>query len=262
MNSNILSSKSEEVRAIIVEDEDIAINGMKHLLEPYHALIEIVGVSRNGEEAVQSIDHEKPDLVFMDIQIPGLNGLQVLQKVSHKPRVVFTTAFDHHAIEAFELNSVDYLLKPIDPKRFEMTIARLKDFQSSKKAIDEDLIRNLLEGIFPEKTITSITVKLRGKILFIPLHEITHFFANEKYVSLNTLESKQYLVDHTINTLETKLPKEFIRVSRSAIVNRSLIREAKKEFGKKFSIVLRDVKSSAVETGSKYVENFIKGFEL
>src|SRR5688500_16274889 len=107
MNSNILSSKSEKVRAIIVEDEDIAIEGMKHLLEPCHALIEIVGVARNGEEAVQLIDLQKPELVFMDIQIPGLNGLQVLQRVSHKPRVVFTTAFDHHAIEAFELNSVD-----------------------------------------------------------------------------------------------------------------------------------------------------------
>jgi two-component system LytT family response regulator len=250
------------VRALIVEDEDIAIDGMRRLLEPYRELIEIVGVARNGEEAAQSIDHEKPDLVFMDIQIPGPNGLQVLQKVSHKPRVVFTTAYDHHAIEAFEINSVDYLLKPIDPKRFETTIARLKDLQSLKRGMDEDVIRNLLKNIFPEKTITSITVKLHDKILFIPLHDITHFFANEKYVSLNTTESKQYLVDHTINTLENKLPKEFIRISRSVIVNKNLIKEARKEFGKKFSIILRDAKSSVVETGSKYVENFIKGFEL
>lgn len=249
------------MKAIIVEDEEMAVEGLRQLLKVYDTFVQVVGIEKTGDEAIAAINRLKPDLVFMDIQIPGPNGIQVIQQISHKPHVIFTTAYDHHAIEAFELNSIDYLLKPIDPKRFDITINRLKGLQN-KIPLREEVLENLLNGIFPVKSITSITVKLNDRILFIPLKEITHFFANEKYVTLNTLESKQHLIDHTINSLEEKLPGEFIRISRSVIVNRELIKEAQKLFGKKFNIILKDARSSAVETGNKYVENFITQMDL
>src|SRR5688572_27778828 len=127
---SILQSKSENVKAIIVEDEEMAVEGLRQLLKAYDTFVQVVGIEKTGDEAIAAINRLKPDLVFMDIQIPGPNGIQVIQQISHKPHVIFTTAYDHHAIEAFELNSVDYLLKPIDPKRFGVTINRLKGLQN------------------------------------------------------------------------------------------------------------------------------------
>jgi two-component system LytT family response regulator len=247
--------------AIIIEDEDIAVAALQRLLEKYNSFVHVIAVVGNGAEAIASIDRLKPDLVFMDIQIPGPNGIQVVQQISHKPHVVFTTAFDHHAIEAFELHSVDYLLKPIDEKRFAVTMDRLKELET-KEPLREEVLQNLLTRIFPLKSMTSITVKLNDRILFIPLKEITHFFADEKYVTLNTIESKEHVIDYTINSLTEKLPEDFIRISRSVIVNIELIREAHKLFRRKFKVILKDARNSSVETGSKYVDNFVKLMNL
>jgi len=244
------------VKALIIEDEPLAIDGLRQLLKTHEDFIEIIGVAGDGIEGSTKIEALKPELIFLDINIPLLNGLDMLRSIKNPPNVVFTTAYDQHAIKAFELNAVDYLLKPIEPERFALTMQRLKALPERGHE-DHSKVVKVLESYLEDKKFTTISVKLGDRILFIPLDSITHFFADDKYVVLNTQQSQQHVTDITIQDLQAKLPGNFIRISRSTIINALHIHEARKHFGKKYSVLLKDTKGSVVETGSKYVDNFL-----
>lgn len=247
------------MKTILIDDEEAAIKGLKQLLSHYADLFDVVAIASNGPEAVEMIEKHKPDVLFLDIEMPVYNGFEVLKRLIHKPLIVFTTAYDAFAVRAFEENSLDYLLKPIEKERFDMTVSRLKKMSEEKKNnFDGQKLVEFMERLQPKREIHSLTVKSGDKILFISMSEITHFFAEERYVILNTMESKQHLTAHTIQTLEERLPQNFVRVSRSSIINVDHIREAQKFFGGKYLITMRDIKRSKIETGSKYVENLTK----
>jgi two-component system, LytTR family, response regulator len=248
------------LKTILIDDEPLALSRLRRLLEKYTEVFQIVSEAKNGAEGLLEIDKNSPDVIFLDIEMPLLNGFEMLAKLNKMPLVVFSTAFDQYAIRAFEENSVDYLLKPVENDRLLKTVDKIKSWVESRDGgaatvnpYTENLMR-LIEEMKPKKELFSLSVKSGDRILLIPLTEITHFEAEEKYVFLNTLDGQKYLLSHTLTSLEEKLPRHYLRVSRSGIVNSHHIKEIQKHFNGKFLIVMRDRKASQLSTGSTYGE--------
>ena len=250
------------MKTILIDDEPLAIGRLKRLLGKFEDF-EIVAEAKNGQEGLEKITQLKPDVIFLDIEMPEMTGFEMLAQLDFMPLVVFATAYDQYAIRAFEENSIDYLLKPIETERLEKTVEKLRKLKSntSDSSMNNSLLQ-LIEQFKPKKDIHSISVKSGEKILFIPLTEISFFEAEDKYVFLNTTDGKQYLTNYTIASLEEKLPENFIRVSRSSIINSLLIKELQKYFSGKYLVIMRDTKVSKIETGSAYGENLKKLMEI
>lgn len=250
------------MKTILIDDEPLAIGRLKRLLGKFEDF-EIIAEAKNGQEGLEKITQLKPDVIFLDIEMPEMTGFEMLAQLDFMPLVVFATAYDQYAIRAFEENSIDYLLKPIETERLEKTVEKLHKLKSNSgnSSVNNSLLQ-LIEQFKPKKDIHSISVKSGEKILFIPLTEISFFEAEDKYVFLNTTDGKQYLTNYTIASLEEKLPENFIRVSRSSIINSLLIKELQKYFSGKYLVIMRDTKASKIETGSAYGENLKKLMEI
>ena len=219
-------------------------------------LIEVVDEALNGLEGIQKIETLRPNLLFLDIEMPQMTGFEMLSRLSYMPMVVFVTAYDQYAIKAFEENSIDYLLKPVEKERLAKTMDKLRNLRpEQEQTLSQESLRQLIGSMVPKKEMHSISVKSGDKILFVPLSDISFFQAEDKYVLLNTVDNKQYLMNYTITSLEEKLPSNFVRVSRSTIVNSSKIREMERYFTGKYMIVMLDQKQTKIETGSTYQEN-------
>ncbi|MCU0439628.1 MAG: LytTR family DNA-binding domain-containing protein [Raineya sp.] len=245
-------------RTILIDDEKLALNRLKRLLSDFTDTVEIIGEASNGEEGHLIIEKEQPDLIFLDIEMPILNGFEMLQKLEKMPLVVFATAYDQYAIKAFEENSIDYLLKPIEKERLELTIKKLEKIvqnQSHKTSQENENLLKLLQQIKPQKELNSISVKTGDKIILLRLEDITHFEAEDKYTFIYTQEGKKHILDYTITYLEQKLPDHFIRVSRSTIVNKNQIAELQKHFSGKYILTLSDKNRTKIETGLKFGDN-------
>lgn len=246
------------LKTILIDDEQLALSRLRRLLEKHTDTFTIVSEAKNGAEGLVEIDKHRPDVIFLDIEMPLLNGFEMLSKLSKMPLVVFSTAYDQYAIRAFEENSVDYLLKPVENERLLKTIEKIKNISEAAgrhsggfNPYSENLLR-LLEEMKPKREIFSLSVKSGDRILLIPMTEITHFEAEEKYVFLNTLDGQKYLLNYTLTSLEEKLPNHYLRVSRAGIVNSHHIKEIQKHFNGKYVIVMRDRKASQVTSGSTY----------
>lgn len=250
------------MKTILIDDEPLAIGRLKRLLGKFEDF-EIIAEAKNGQEGLEKITQLKPDVIFLDIEMPEMTGFEMLAQLDFMPLVVFATAYDQYAIRAFEENSIDYLLKPIETERLEKTVEKLRKLKSNSgnSSVNNSLLQ-LIEQFKPKKDIHSISVKSGEKILFILLTEISFFEAEDKYVFLNTTDGKQYLTNYTIASLEEKLPENFIRVSRSSIINSLLIKELQKYFSGKYLVIMRDTKASKIETGSAYGENLKKLMEI
>lgn len=250
------------MKTILIDDEPLAIGRLKRLLGKFEDF-EVIAEAKNGQEGLEKIMQLKPDVIFLDIEMPEMTGFEMLAQLDFMPLVVFATAYDQYAIRAFEENSIDYLLKPIETERLEKTVEKLRKLKanSGNSSVNNSLLQ-LIEQFKPKKDIHSISVKSGEKILFIPLTEISFFEAEDKYVFLNTTDGKQYLTNYTIASLEEKLPENFIRVSRSSIINSLLIKELQKYFSGKYLVIMRDIKASKIETGSAYGENLKKLMEI
>lgn len=250
-------------KAILIDDEQIALGRLKRLLSHFEDVIEIVGEAANGHEGIQKIEAIRPDLIFLDIEMPLMTGFEMLARLSYIPMVVFVTAYDQYAIKAFEENSIDYLLKPVEKERLSKTIEKLKSLKpEQEKSLTQASLLQLIGQMTPKKEIHSISVKSGDKILFIPLSDIGFFQAEDKYVFLNTTDGKQYLINYTISNLEEKLPDSFVRVSRAVIVNTTKIKEMERYFSGKYLVVLNDQKQSKIESGTTYQENLKRLMEI
>lgn len=257
------------LRTIIIDDEQLALDRLRRMLGSYADVFAIITEAHNGAEGLNLIEKHKPDLIFLDIEMPLLNGFEMLARVSAMPMVVFATAYDQYAIRAFEENSVDYLLKPIENERLQKTVEKIKfrtepqvehgaeaeekivSSEETKEFYTQNLLR-LLEKMQPKQEMHALSVKSGERILLIPLTDASHFEAEDKYVFLNTLDGQQYLLNHTLATLEEKLPPHFLRVSRSAIVNTHQIGEIQRYFNGKYLLVMRDHKATSLHSGSTY----------
>ncbi|HEX5220086.1 MAG TPA: LytTR family DNA-binding domain-containing protein [Verrucomicrobiae bacterium] len=221
-----------KIRTLIVDDESLARDRLRQLLTR-EAEVELVGECADGREAVTFIEQKKPDLVFLDVQMPELDGFSVLAELEGKPLpvIVFVTAHDRFALRAFEVHAVDYLLKPFDRERFEKALARA--LEQVKRREDRALIDRqaaLLAELKPAVSPERLAVKSGGHVLWVELDEIDWIGSADNYAELH-LGAKSHLMRETLSALEARLdPQKFVRISRSIIVNARRIKELKRLF--------------------------------
>ncbi|MGA3136768.1 MAG: LytTR family DNA-binding domain-containing protein [Terracidiphilus sp.] len=210
------------IRTLIVDDEPLARAMLRSFLAE-DAEIEVIGECGDGYTAIEMIESAAPDLVFLDIQMPDLDGFGVLRALAPAaiPNIAFVTAYDQFALKAFDVHAIDYLLKPFDRERFERTLARAKHQIALQKreAVNEELLRILNEQSARPQPLKRILVKSGDKAFFVRPSEISWIEAQGNYVALH-VGAQSFLLRQTINTLEKQLdPAKFQRIQRSAIVN-------------------------------------------
>lgn len=256
------------LKTILIDDEPLAISRLRRLLTAHADTIDIIGEASNGAEGLTLIETKRPDLIFLDIEMPLLNGFEMLSRLTTVPMVVFATAFDQYAIRAFEENSIDYLLKPIETDRLARSIQKIKTLaersettQPAVNPMTEQLMRFLAQ-MQPRKEIYSISVKTGEKIILIPLSDIAYFEAEDKYVFLATTDGQKYLTSYTLTALNEKLPDTFVRISRSAMVNQHKINEIHRHFDGKFVLAMSDKKETKLTSGSTYGDAIRQLMEL
>ncbi len=215
---------------LIIDDEEHGRVLVRQYLQPYTRFF-VAGECANGIEAVRLINMVEPDLVFLDIQMPGANGFEVLQRIEHVPRVIFTTAYDKYAIQAFEASAVDYLLKPYTRERFDRTVARLER-QTPSKSLAAAAAYEKQEG-FADRVLVEYNKRYRN----IAAGDIVFMRASGDYTEIHTLGSS-YLSATGISLLSAKFdPQKFIRIHRSVVVNMGYVREVYKDIGKTFVVM-------------------------
>lgn len=213
------AAENKKVRTMIVDDEDLARQVLREFLSA-HAEIEIVAECANGFEAVKHASELEPDLLFLDIQMPKLDGFEVLELIGADRAVVFVTAYDTFAIRAFEVHAVDYLLKPIGSARFEAALERAKERLSGKSPSTPLPAMDLAAAARPPaQYLDRIPVRDGASVFIIPVGKLDYAEAQDDYVALAS-EGKKHLKQQTISSLEATLdPSRFLRVHRSYIVN-------------------------------------------
>jgi two-component system LytT family response regulator len=246
-------------KTLIIDDEQLARQRLTRLLKPYH-VFDIIGEAVNGQDGLEKIEALKPELIFLDIEMPVLNGFEMLYRLKHQPKVVFTTAYDQYAIKAFEEDSIDYLLKPIETERLEKTIKKLQQAQHQPQAYLP--LEALMKQLEVKKELKTLTVKIGDKILLIKLESIVFIEAEEKYVFLHTTDGKKHLTDFTIGTLEAKLPECFLRIHRSYIINTDHIKEMRKGFNGAFVFVMNNPDNSRLTSSRSNGEMLRERFEI
>jgi two-component system, LytTR family, response regulator len=247
-----MNQTTPKYKTLIADDEQLARDRLKRLLAEHSDKIEVIGEAQNGIECREMIDRLKPDLVFLDIQMPGLNGFEVLQQSSHSPVVIFCTAYDEYALQAFETNSIDYIVKPVKAERVQKSLEKLDSLKSNP---DKQEMLRLIDSYInqaPRKEITSMPVKVGDRMLFVRIEDIVYFSAEEKYVNIHTKDGKTYLSDLTLKILEDKLSDTFLRIHRSLLVNISRIREIDKHYDSRFILKMDDNGQSKLITGRNY----------
>jgi two-component system, LytTR family, response regulator len=215
----VTAAPRKKIQAVIVDDEELARQVLREFLSA-HADIEIAGECANGFEAVKTFTERKPDLVFLDIQMPKLDGFEVLELIGNEAAVIFVTAYDNYAIRAFEVHAVDYLLKPISVERFEAALARAKERMGGKTSQAPLLPAELAASARPPSLYSDrIPVRDGARVFIVPVAKLDYAEAQDDYVALAS-EGKKHLKQQTIASLEAALdPSRFLRIHRSFIVN-------------------------------------------
>ena len=217
------------IRTLIVDDEPLARSKIRTFLTGEEDF-EVVGECGSGTEAISAIEHQAPDLVFLDIQMPELDGFSVIEAIgaSEMPTTVFVTAFDQYAVKAFDFHAVDYLLKPFDRARFREALSQIRRQleRTDTSSLNRQLV-TLLEDLKKAETYAErLAVKTSSGVSFLRTEEIHWVDAAGNYVRLNTQDGENHLLRETLSALEKRLdPKRFVRVHRSTIVNVERIRE-------------------------------------
>jgi two-component system LytT family response regulator len=229
------------IRAWLIDDEALARKRLKRLLEET-GRVEVVGVSADGTDALARLREVAVDALFLDIEMPGLNGFEVLSRLEAKPPVVFTTAYDRYAVKAFEANGIDYLLKPISPEALDRALERLERTRSADPVQYRAMMERLAAAM--EKTDRQyprrVSSRVGDRIQFVDLDKVSHFFAEGK-LTYAAAAGKNFVVDNSIVQLEAKLdPSQFLRIHRAYLVNLSAVAEICSWFGGKMVARLND----------------------
>lgn len=224
------------MKAIIIDDERLARAEMQTLLSEYKDLT-VVAEAKNAEEGMALIAEHKPDVIFCDVQMPGMNGFEMVKKLEEIPKVIFVTAYDEHAIKAFEVNALDYLLKPVDPERLSETVEKLlkadeEEYSSSKTLeIRKERVLNGEDKVF---------IKDGEKCFFVALNDIRYFESKGNYVKVYFGKSKPMIL-RSLNSLEDRLnPEQFFRANRKFIVNLNYISHIENWFNGGLQITLEE----------------------
>ncbi len=241
------------LRAMIIDDEELARKRLRKMLKKYEEEVEIIGEARNGEEAVERINSARPDVIFLDVQMPGFDGFEVVRRLKSKPHIVFATAYDEFALKAFEENTVDYLLKPIEERRLDKAIDKLRQlFDAHQLHLDRNVERLLAR--LASAPLKRLQVKVGDRIVLVECEDIVYFEARDKYTYMHTAD-QEYILDLTLAELESKLEAaDFVRIHRSAIINVKHILELVKWFGGKYKVKLKDGNKTELIVSRGYVD--------
>jgi two-component system, LytTR family, response regulator len=243
------------IRAFVVDDEPLAVKRLSRMLRET-GRVEVVGSSNDPVDALASLAGTAVDALFLDIQMPGMTGFEMLCAMEKQPLVVFTTAYDQYALQAFEVNSIDYLLKPIEERHLIRALDKLERL-SGTSAPPPDwkaLLSQLAGGGYPER----IASRVGERIHIVDLSQVTHFFARDKLTYAAT-EGRIFAVDYTISDLEQKLnPRSFCRIHRSTMVNLSWLKEVDAWFGGRVLVRLKDAKSTELQVARDRVADLKK----
>jgi two-component system LytT family response regulator len=241
-----------KIKVLVVDDEPLARDKIRGMLKNKEDF-EIVGEAGNGKEAVSAIHKLEPDLLFLDVQMPEMDGFQVLQTIGPNriPMVVFVTAYDRYALQAFEVFALDYLLKPFDRERFDKALARArtqldqekrKDLTQGLQALMEELSRVRQRGSLATpgpKFLERLAIKASGRIFFLRTQDIDYIESEGNYVRVHT-GKESHLIREAMSVLETQLdPKKFLRIHRCTIVNVDRIQELQPWFHGEYRVILR-----------------------
>ena len=212
------------MRAYVVDDERLAVQRLKRLLEAT-GRVTIAGSATDPEEALQFLRTNPVDVLFLDIQMPGLTGFELLEQLGTNVAVVFTTAYDRYAIEAFGVNSIDYLLKPIDAGRLDQALDKLARFAGQPPPDVRALARELAAELAPNRRLERIASRVGERTTVLEVPRIGYFNAKDK-LSFAVVNGKEHVIDYTLNELEARLdPRRFARIHRATIVNLSFVQE-------------------------------------
>ena len=246
---------SEKLRTIIVEDEELARNLMKSFLKG-NDKIEIIAECENGFEGVKMINELKPDLVFLDIQMPKITGFELLELLDHKPQIIFATAYDQYAIKAFEFNAADYLLKPYSKDRLLEAVDKVVDRIQKEGPVSD--VAEKIENFPKEDFLDRVVVKDRHKIHIIPVDQIRYIESMDDYVMIYTTEGR-HMKQKTMHYFENSLDsKEFVRIHRSYIVKVSQINEIQQYEKESYIVILHDkTKLKVSKTGYKNLKEVL-----
>jgi|SRR5262245_7672089 len=239
------------LRVVIVDDEPLARHRIRVLLKS-HPEVAIVGEARNGAEAIETIATQRPDLVLLDVQMPDMDGFEVLKSLDANslPLVIFVTAYDAHALRAFEVHAIDYLMKPFDSKRFAKALDHAKLQTAVTKARDTSRIIKLLENI-KQKTgyLERFVIKTGETVQFVRAVDVDSIEAEGNYVRLK-VGSSSYLLRETLNNIESQVdPRLFVRIHRSTIVNMDRVRELQTWARGEYRVVLHNGASHTLSRG-------------
>ena len=233
-----------KLTALIVDDEPLARERLSTLLTPESDL-EILGECANGSEAVAAVKRRRPDLISLDIQMPELDGFQALAQMPQPlPAVIFVTAFDEHAVKAFEVHALDYLLKPFKPARLRAAVARAREQLAAKKSGDDDTSRRIL-ALLQERTaateyLARIAVRDRDRVRFVKTADIDWIEASGNYLVIHA-GKENHVLRETLTSLEGQLsPRNFFRINRSALVQVDRVRHVEPAFNDEHVVVLAD----------------------
>ena len=236
-----------KLRVVIADDERPARSFLKALLNEF-ADVEIVGEAENGVSALEMIKQNKPDLALLDLQMPELTGLEVVKllRKSQMPLVAFVTAHDEFAIQAFEVNAVDYLLKPVEKARLRETLNRAHerleqtDFQATESANLKAAIATYEESV-PKEFLERIPIRLRDEILLLPVSTIAAIVADGELLHITNLKNQKYTINFRLKDIEARLePNKFIRLSRGALANLEMIARISPMPGGTYQITLKN----------------------
>lgn len=234
------------LRAYLVDDEPLALKRLERLLKQTDR-VEIVGSSPDPAQAIEELRAQPCDVLFTDIEMPDLSGFEMLAKLNPQPFVVFTTAYSQFALQAFEVNSVDYLVKPIDDKHLERALAKLERVRGGlePKPQLENLLRQLASALPAKRNHPGRLPSRTGdRIEFVEVRRVTHFYANDKLTYAST-PKKDYVVDYTIAELEETLdPAKFVRIHRSTVVNLEFVKELYSWFSERMMVRINDGKET------------------
>jgi two-component system, LytTR family, response regulator len=231
------------IQTLIVDDEPLARDRVRQLLQTDQEF-HVAGECRNGAEAVEAIRKARPDLVFLDVQMPEVDGFGVIEAIGARnmPAVIFVTAYDKYALRAFDENALDYLLKPYDERRFQRAVQRVKDHlnRGNSGEVAHRMLA-MLQDVSPErKAMDRLVIKSDGRVVFLKTREVDYAEAAGNYLSLH-VGKDTYLIRETMNAFEARLdPEKFLRIHRSTIVNIERIKEVQPWFKGEYVVTLRD----------------------
>jgi two-component system LytT family response regulator len=237
------------IRAFLVDDEPLALKRLRRLLTET-GRVEIAGTSTDPVDALACLASDPPGVLFLDIQMPGMNGFEMLARLDPQPLTIFTTAFDQYALRAFEVNSIDYLLKPVEAQQLARALNKLERLGGSEPRPDlKAVVAQLAEALRTPRAqfLSRVASRTGERVQFIDLAQVTHFFAEDKLTYAST-PAKNYVVDHTISDLERKLdPAKWVRIHRATLLNIDHLQELDVWFGGRMLARLKDAKRTELQ---------------